>query len=286
MVLPRVSARSPAELARVVAELMSEPAGLDRQHVETAFLDALRGDGFSMGNGVAIPHTEVETLTETVVCLVTLEHPLSIRTTDGRAPDVFLFILSKPDPHAHLLLLAHLARLLQSRTFVEGVRRARTADEVVTLVEAAELRYRALRGLSHSGEESREQSVAPPPMRSPAANALFVIALGGEKLVDALLIDLVDQGFGEASVLEAQSLREAAAREVPLFARFRDLFGDPGGRRILLLEAPTESEEAIIEAVRRVCVDHGARDAHVSVLPVATSWSLPRSAEDDAPGGH
>lgn len=279
MILPQTDARSPEALAEHVASLMCQEEGLSRERVEAAFLDALRGEGFSMGSGVAIPHTEVATLTETSVCLVTLTQPLKVKTIDGRDPDVFLFILSKPDPHAHLLLLAHLARLLQSKTFVEGVRRASTPQEVVSLVEAAELRYRAVRGVT--GTQPR-----PPSLPPPASDSLFVISIGGEKLVDALLIDLVDQGFGEASVLEAQSLREAAAREVPLFAGFRDLFGDPGGRRILLLEAPSEQQEAIIEAVRRISTEYKAKDARVSVLPVSARWSLPRATEDKAPGGH
>ncbi len=256
LVLPRVTAASTAELIHIVAETLTESSELDASTVENALLEATRGESFSIGGGIAMPHIEVEELTETLVCLVTLQEPLEIQTIDGRLPDIFLFILSKPDPQAHLHLLAHIARLAQSRTFRDALRRAETPDQILGLVAAAETRHVL----------AAEQDRAAP------GHVLIVISVSGEKAVDALLVDLVDLGFGDASILEAQSLREAAARELPLFADFRDLFGDPGGRRTIIVQAPAERSGAIILAVQRACSDYRARDAQVSVLPVGTHW--------------
>lgn len=266
--LPAVTAGSLQQLIGAVAQNMAEVGGVDREQVTRAFRQATAGEGFSLGSGVAIPHTEHAGLEQTLVCLVTTREPLPLPTLDGRAPDIFLFILSKPDPHAHLVLLAHWARLAQSRTFLDGLRRASTPDEVVALVEAAELRHRA-------------HSSAP---RARASHDLVLISVSGEKVVDALLIGLVDDGFDDACVIEAQSLREAATREVPLFAGFRDIFGDPGGRRVLLLEVPAARTEALVEAVQRICEEHEARDARVSVLPLQTHWASPPVAVEG--GGH
>lgn len=245
-----------------VAEKMALVAGLPVDRVEAALLEATAEEGYSIGSGVAIPHIELPELTETFVCLATLRSPLPLRTIDGKAIEVMVFILSKPDPHAHLLLLAHLARLSQSRTFLDGLRRSQSAEEIIQIVRAAEMRHRAVRLTSSPAPQS--------------TYALFVISLGGEKIVDSLLVDLVDQGFGDASVLEAQSLREAAANEVPLFAGFRDLFGDPGGRRILIIEAELEQSETLIAAVKRVADEHKSEDARISVIPLQTKWSVPR----------
>lgn len=271
-ILPRVDATSTEELVRAVAEVMSAVCGIDREHIESAFSDVMRGQGFSLGAGVAIPHTEMKDLSATVVCLVTLEQPLTIKTVDGRPPDIFLFILSKPDPHGHLLLLAHLARLTQSRTFLEGLRRAQTPDAVMELVNAAELRYSTL-----------QEPVA---AATATSHSMFIVTIEGEKVVDAVLIALVDQGFGQSCILEAQSLREAAAHEVPLFAGFQDLFGDPGGRRILMLEGPSDRADAVIGIVRRVSEEYGAKDARVSVLPMQVQWVAPAAPVVKASGGH
>ncbi|MFC1642415.1 PTS sugar transporter subunit IIA [Myxococcota bacterium] len=266
-VLPRLESTSAEELLQAVAATFASETGPHQARATAALLEAMRDEGSSLGSGVAVPHIELEPLSETLVCIATLREPLPSRTIDGRFPDVFVFVLSKPDPHAHLLLLAHIARLTQSRTFREGLRRAESPDEVIALVRAAEMRHLPAR----------------PTAVAVTSHALVVMSVSGEKALDALLIDLVDQGYGDACVLEAQSLREAAAREVPLFANFRDLFGDPGGRRMLLLEAPSERTSAILDAARRVCDEYGAGNARISVIPMQTHWVLPAAASEVAP---
>src|SRR5690606_20891064 len=137
--------------------------------VEAALAEATAGEGYSIGSGVAIPHIEVPELTENFVCLVTLKSPLPLKSVDGKRVEVIVFSLSKPDPHAHLLLLAHLARLSQSRTFLDGLRTSQSVEEIMQLVRAAEMRHKAL---------------LPSEPRAPqSAHALFVISLGGEKIV-------------------------------------------------------------------------------------------------------
>jgi mannitol/fructose-specific phosphotransferase system IIA component len=231
------------------------------------FLEAMRSASFSLGSGLAVPHTELEGVSETFVCLAITAEPLALATMDGRRPDIFLFILSKPDPKSHLLLLAHLARLTGSRTLLDGLRRARTTDEAMALVRAAEMRH----------APTRTGSLIP------SYESLVFVSVRGEKLVDALLVELVDQGFDDAYVLDAQSLREAATREVPLFVGFQDLFGDPGGHRLIIVEAAVEGAHEIIETVQRVSEEYGATNASVSVVPVHTRWVRPSRASDAAP---
>jgi mannitol/fructose-specific phosphotransferase system IIA component (Ntr-type) len=269
LVLLQVETTSPRQLVKAVAEAMAKAEGRDAAQVEVAFQEAMSGDGFSLGSGVAIPHTQIDEQ-ETLVCLATTREPMLLPTIDGRPPDIFFFILSKQDPQSHLLLLAHLARLTRSRTFLDGLRRARTDNDVAALVEAAELRQ---------GATLRK----PETPLAAAPHALIVLSVSGEKLVDALLIDLVHHGFADACVLEAQSLREAATREVPLFSDFRDLFGDPGGRRVVLLEAPMAETSAIVGSVERVCEEHGGGDARISVIP-ADSFVVGAAVKPEGPG--
>jgi len=94
--------------------------------IETAFVEAMQGEGVSLGSGVIIPHIELEGVEQTLIALMTFSRPLEVRTTDGRPADILFFVLAKPDPHGHLLLLAHLARLAQSRTLLDGIRKAAT----------------------------------------------------------------------------------------------------------------------------------------------------------------
>jgi nitrogen PTS system EIIA component len=269
LVLPGLGTNEAAELLARVAAALCERAGLPQGRIESVFLDAMQAEGFSLGNGVAIPHAEIEGLPETQLCVATTRAPLPLPTIDGKPADIFFFILSRPDePERHLLLLARIARLCQSRTLLEGIRRASSAEEVLALIRAARLRH--------------APATLPPLPAAMAGRVLVVIALGGEKVVDAVLVDLLDQGFEDATILEAQSLGEATTRELPLFTGFRDIFGDPGGRRVIFLETEPARTKSLIETVRRACANEKTKEAHVSVIPLALHWS---PADDAAASG-
>jgi nitrogen PTS system EIIA component len=268
LVLPALSVSGPAELVEEVARSVSASTGSALEATRSAFDGALRAEGWSLGAGVAIPHAELAGLSEPVVCLVVTRAPLPLPAIDGRAPDVFFFILAPPDdPEGHLVLLARLAGLAQSRTLVEGLRRATTADDVLPLVRAAELRHgRAPRSAPESGY------------------SMIVIAIAGESAVDALLVELLDQGLESATLLEAQSVREATTREVPLFTGFQDIFGDPGGRRVIMVDAPASKVDLLLECVQRIAVERRAVDVRVSVLPIQKHWQLVPVPEEESAG--
>lgn len=270
LILLAQPAASRGPLVSLAARAIAGSIGADAAALEKMFGEALAGEGFSIGRGVAIPHIDLPNAARTVVCVVTTRAPVALPTIDATPPDVFLFVVARPDPKAHLLLLAHLARLAQSRTFVDGLRAARDSDEVVALVEAAEQRI----------------SVGTPFAAAPSARVLVVLVASGESLVDAILMDLVDRGFEDGCILEAQSLREAATNEVPLFAGFRDIFGDPGGRRVILVEASSDQAEVIAGRVRRLCEDHRAPDVRLYVLPIHMQWRTAEPAAPEAPEGH
>ena len=258
LVMTGVQAESAEELVALVSDRMAEVAGLDVAATRAALRDALRIEGWSLGAGVGVPHAELAGIEHAVVCLVVTSAPIELPSIDGRALDVFFFILAPPDaPEAHLLLLAQIARLAQSRTLVEGLRRAGSADEASALVRAAQLRHAPARSPSLSSDR-----------------VLLSIVIAGEQAVDALLVHLLDRGFGDATILEAQSVREASTTEVPLFVGLDDIFGDPGGRRVILLHANTDEADEIVAAVQRIAQEHSAQAARVSVVPLREHWVM------------
>ena len=271
LVLPGIAAASPKELVSAAAKALSATAGTDASTLERSFRATLETEGFSVGSGVAIPHVEVPDAEATCVCLITTLEPVALATIDGRRPDIFFFVAARRDPRKHLLLLAHLARLAQSTTFREGLRQATTTQAVLDLVDAA---------------EERHASTTSPTPAPATSHVLIVVTLSGEKLADAILLDLVDRGYDDGCILEAQSLREAAAHEVPLFAGFRDIFGDPGGRRVLLVEAPADAVEVVVDAVRRLCDEDRAADARLYVIPLQMRWQTTPSARPAPSAGH
>lgn len=265
LILLDVPAASVDDALRATARAAAASIGVDAARVEQLLSQSTETGGYAVGGAVAVPHANIPGLDQTAVALVRTQRPVPVQAMDGLPADIFFVILSRPDdPKGHLLLLAHIARLARSRTLLDGLRQVRTPDEAVALVEAAELRH------------APGPTSAPPPA---AAHFLALISVAGEKTVDALLVALLDQELGDASILEAQSLRDAVTQEVPLFAGFRDIFGDPGGRRLLLLELPAERIEDLAVVVRRVFEECRPAEGRFTLMPLQSHWvwTPPRS---------
>jgi PTS system nitrogen regulatory IIA component len=272
LILLDTPADTVADVAKATARAAAAATGVDADVVEGVLRRATERSGYAVGSGVAVPHADVPGLDETAVALVRTTRPLPVEALDSRPADVFFVILSRPnDPRGHLLLLAHLARLARSRVLVDGLRQVSTAADAVALIEAAELRH--------------SDAVATP-VAPTATHFLALISVAGEKTVDALLVTLLDQQFGDAAILEAQSLRDAATQEVPLFAGFRDIFGDPGGRRVILLEVPVDRIDTLSVTVRRVFEECRPAAGSFSLLPLQSHWTWTPLPAEKAPRGH
>lgn len=266
LVFTAVDAASPRDLVAHLAAPLARAADVPPLAVGAALAAALRADGAAVGRGVAFPHAELPGLAAPLVAVVTLQHPIPLPSLDGVDPDILFIVLAPPGrPDEHLQLLAHLARLAHSRTLIAALRGALAPADAVTLLRAAEGRHL-------------------PPSTEASATSLVTVTIAGEQALDALLVALVDLGLDDATLLEGQSLREAAAREVPLFSSFRDLFGDPSGRRVLLAAVPTASVADVHAAVAAVCASHTVPYARVTTVPVATTWH--HRAGPPAPRGH
>lgn len=260
-----------ANLAGAVAVAIPRLAaltGIETSAIARPLEQATRESDFAIGGGIAVPHASIPGLSAPAVVFVRLARPIDIGAIDRQPADlIFVTLFPAGDAAAHLKFLAHLAHLAHSRVLRDGLRTATDAAGVVELVEAAESR----------------RAVSPrAPTQTPAAETyLAMIALAGEKAVDAVLVELLDCGLGDATILDAQSASEAASREVPLFAGFQDIFGDPGGRRVILAVVSADQLDDVSAMVGRVCDERDAASGEVWFMPLASRWKWARV--DDAP---
>lgn len=273
----RIVVKTPAarisDVVTAAAGALAPATGLDEPAITAAVTACLDEGGYAIGNGVAVPHAEIEGLRAATAALVITAEPIDIGALDGEPVDLFFVIVAQPDdPRGHLRLLADVAMLAQSRLVRAALRRATSADEAWDLLEAAALRT-AVAPATSRGSEPR--------------HCLAMITVNGAQVVDALLMKLIAHGFQSASVLEAQTLEDAAASEVPLFAGFREIFGDPGGRRVFFFEMELERTDWLIEVVRQLCEERRAGAASVALMPLDLRWRWePAPAPAEEPAGH
>jgi PTS system nitrogen regulatory IIA component len=272
-VLLDVPATSLAGAVAVAVPRLTELTGLETSAIAQPLEEATRESDFAIGGGIAVPHASISGLSAPAVVFVRLARPIDIGAMDRMPADlIFVTLFPAGDAAAHLKFLAHLAQLAHSRVLREGLRTAADAAAVIELVEAAESR----------------RAVSPrAPTRTPAAETyLAMIALAGEKAVDAVLVELLDCGLGDATILDAQSASEAASREVPLFAGFQDIFGDPGGRRVILAVVSADQLDEVSALVGRVCDEREAASGEVWFMPLASRWKWTRTDEAAPARGH
>lgn len=258
------------DVVEVAAEVLATASGVARSVLRRSLEQATADAAFALGHGLAVPHAAVDGLRRRAVCFVRTAPAVAMPTPDGIPVDRFFVVLYPAgDAAGHLRFLAHLSGMCRSRLFREGLAAAADARAVLDLVANAEAR------LSRSQPPARDMGDRP---------CLALIWVRGERAADNIVVELLGHDLGEASILEAQSVREAASREVPLFAGFRDLFGDPGGQRVIVAHISEAVADVVAATVQRVCEDEPGASAEMTVVPVAQRWAWGTANAEPARG--
>src|SRR5919202_2721111 len=119
-------------LAGLVADA-GRATSADGLHADAMAREAQAATG--LPGGIAIPHCRSEAVTEASLGFARLSPAVDFGAPDGPATLAFLIAAPAHGDADHLTLLTALARALVRPEFVESLRAATTADEVVALVQ-------------------------------------------------------------------------------------------------------------------------------------------------------
>lgn len=101
--------------------------------------EQLGSTGF--GQGVAIPHGKLESLTRIYCLFVRLSEPLDYKAIDGKPVDLVFLLLSPVDAGAeHLKALAAISRVTRHVPTLEKMRGARSRDALAAVLLGADER--------------------------------------------------------------------------------------------------------------------------------------------------
>src|SRR4051795_11955130 len=117
-------------LAALVADA-GRATGADALHADAMAREAQAATG--LPGGIAIPHCRSEAVTQAPLGFARLSPAVDFGAPDGPATLVFLIAAPAHGDADHLTLLTALARALVRPDFVESLRAATTADEIVAL---------------------------------------------------------------------------------------------------------------------------------------------------------
>lgn len=126
---------SKRQLLEQLSHLAGEQTGIDERIVFDALLERERLGTTGVGRGVALPHTRLVGL-DHIFCAFIKSEPVDFDAIDSKPVDLIFLLLAPEESGAdHLKALAKLSRILRDDTTAESLRRAKTREDIYTLIE-------------------------------------------------------------------------------------------------------------------------------------------------------
>lgn len=134
-IIPNGSFGSKRQLLEELAKVAATQTGLDDRIVFDALLERERLGTTGVGKGVALPHTRLAGL-DKIFCAFIKSEPVPFDAVDGKPVDLIFLLLAPEESGAdHLKALAKLSRILRDETAAEGLRQAKSTDDIYALIE-------------------------------------------------------------------------------------------------------------------------------------------------------
>lgn len=134
-VLPNVRAQGKKQLLQELAQALAKTVAIDYRIIFETLLTREKLGSTGIGQGIAIPHGKVATLTRVYGLFARLATPIDFEAVDGQPVDL-VFVLLAPD-HAgadHLKALARISRLLRDPGVVAKLRGTDTAEGLYAIL--------------------------------------------------------------------------------------------------------------------------------------------------------
>lgn len=192
-----------AHALRQIAELACKSSGLqntDPQEVLRALQEREELGSTGFGNGIAIPHCRLESISDFVVGLASVPAGVEFGAIDDQLVKLIFFIIApQAEPNAHIRLLSAISQTL----LIPG-----TVDEMLAQPTAPALRESFLRH-TRADIDASDQS----------AKSLFHILVQDEDNFHDILSALTGVETGSLAIIDAEHTAAYLSR-MPLFAGF------------------------------------------------------------------
>lgn len=89
----------------------------------------------AIGGGIALPHARVKSVKNIVICLAISNEGIDFNSLDEQPVSVITLLLSNQNEAGlHLKTLAFLARMLRDKYFIQQLKKAKTEEDILALV--------------------------------------------------------------------------------------------------------------------------------------------------------
>jgi len=134
-VIPNLRVTSKKQALQDLARKASEIYGTDEKAVFDVLTEREKLGTTGVGNGIAIPHGRLPTLTRLYGAFARLERPIGFDSIDEQPVDLIFLLLAPESAGAdHLKALARVSRLLRDKVVCEKLRGTDKAEALFSLL--------------------------------------------------------------------------------------------------------------------------------------------------------
>jgi len=134
-VVPNLRATSKKQALQELARRAAEITGLAERAIFDVLIERERLGTTGVGNGIAIPHGKLASLTRIYGLFARLERPIDFESIDEQPVDLIFLLLAPESAGAdHLKALARISRLLRDKAVCEKLRATETAAGLYALL--------------------------------------------------------------------------------------------------------------------------------------------------------
>lgn len=138
-VIPVLKANSKKQLLQELASKAAEITGLPEREIFDVILQRERLGSTGVGNGIAIPHGKLTTLSRIVGVFARLDHPIDFEALDDQPVDLVFLLLAPEGAGAdHLKALSRIARVLRDSDTVAKLRASDSSSAIYTFLTQTE----------------------------------------------------------------------------------------------------------------------------------------------------
>ena len=137
--IPALKANSKKQLLQELASKAADITGLTEREIFDVILQRERLGSTGVGNGIAIPHGKLTTLTRIVGVFARLDQPIDFEALDDQPVDLVFLLLAPEGAGAdHLKALSRIARVLRDPDTVAKLRASDQASAIYTFLTQTE----------------------------------------------------------------------------------------------------------------------------------------------------
>ena len=125
------------DVMRELVQILKDAGGIDDVNgVLIAVQEREDKQSTGLEDGIAVPHTKAEAIDGLRLAIGIAPQGIDFDSLDGKPSKLFFLLLASPDSAGpHVVALAEIAKMAQSKAFCRALSNAETAAEVVELMK-------------------------------------------------------------------------------------------------------------------------------------------------------